>query len=145
VESCKGDVAKTWQLKGPKPVTRQPSSVKPKEGFSMSMSNVGPNSSPEHAVIADRLGVEPCRDVEMPPPRHKAAPLRLIRIRKVLDKTGLSRASIYRYINQGRFPRSVSLGTRNAAWVESEINAWIGRRIAERDLATSAARGPANV
>lgn len=59
--------------------------------------------------------------------------IKLIRLRDVMDCTGLARSTIYKYISEGTFPKSVSLGSRVAAWVESEIQDWILERIAERD------------
>lgn len=59
--------------------------------------------------------------------------MKLIRIAKVMDCTGLARSTIYKYIAQGTFPKPVSLGSRVAAWVESEIEDWILERIANRD------------
>ncbi|MAD88549.1 AlpA family transcriptional regulator [Pseudoalteromonas sp. SS15] len=51
--------------------------------------------------------------------------LRLIKISKVIEKTALSRSSIYDYMSKGLFPNSVKLGARSVAWVESEVDAWI--------------------
>ncbi|WP_417763642.1 helix-turn-helix transcriptional regulator [Shewanella sp.] len=59
--------------------------------------------------------------------------MKLIRLRDVMECTGLARSTIYKYIAEGTFPKSVSLGSRVAAWVESEIEEWILERIAERD------------
>ncbi|MCS6178916.1 helix-turn-helix transcriptional regulator [Shewanella baltica] len=60
--------------------------------------------------------------------------MKLIRLKDVIGCTGLSRSTIYKYIDEGIFPKSVSLGDRAVAWVESEIQEWILERIAERDL-----------
>lgn len=60
--------------------------------------------------------------------------MRLIRLKEVIDCTGLARSTIYKYIDEGIFPKSVSLGDRAVAWVESEIQEWILERIEERDL-----------
>ena len=57
---------------------------------------------------------------------------RLIRLPDVMSKTGLVRASIYRYIDLGKFPAPVRVGERASAWVEQEIDAWISDRIKER-------------
>ncbi|MDA1155576.1 MAG: AlpA family transcriptional regulator [Proteobacteria bacterium] len=57
---------------------------------------------------------------------------RLIRLPDVMSKTGLGRASIYRYIDLGKFPAPVRVGERASAWVEQEIDAWISDRIKER-------------
>lgn len=59
--------------------------------------------------------------------------MKLIRIAKVMDYTGLARSTIYKYIAEGTFPKPVSLGSRVAAWVESEVQEWIIERISERD------------
>lgn len=51
--------------------------------------------------------------------------MRLIRLKEVMEMTGLSRSCIYKYIEIGTFPQNVSLGGRAVAWVESEIQDWI--------------------
>ncbi|EGR05067.1 prophage CP4-57 regulatory family protein [Vibrio cholerae HE-40] len=47
--------------------------------------------------------------------------------------TGLSRAYMYKLMADKKFPKSVSLGFRSVAWLESEIQDWIFERVAERD------------
>ncbi|MCW8331953.1 AlpA family transcriptional regulator [Photobacterium sp. SDRW27] len=59
--------------------------------------------------------------------------MKLIRQKEVTEMTGVSRASVYKLMAVGRFPKSVSLGDRAVAWVESEVQEWILERIAERD------------
>ena len=54
---------------------------------------------------------------------------RLLHLRSVIDRTSLSRTSIYRLMARGRFPASVALGGR-VAWIEAEIEAWVLDRIA---------------
>ena len=55
-------------------------------------------------------------------------------LREVERKTGLSTASIYRLMAaEEGFPHSVVLGPNTRAWVESEVDAWIEKRIAARD------------
>lgn len=65
--------------------------------------------------------------------------MRIIRLKEVIDSTGLARSTIYKYIAEGTFPKPVSLGDRCVGWVDSEVNDWILARIEERDLAESAA------
>ncbi|EIZ2109303.1 AlpA family transcriptional regulator [Salmonella enterica] len=57
----------------------------------------------------------------------------LIRLPRVLEKTGFSEPWIYRLMSQKRFPRPTKLGRRAVAWVESEVDEWIAERIAARD------------
>ncbi|MEB0121613.1 AlpA family transcriptional regulator [Pseudomonas sp. CCI1.2] len=59
--------------------------------------------------------------------------MRLIRLKEVKHVTGLGRSTIYKYIEDGVFPKSVSLGERAVAWVESEVMAWVMTRIEARD------------
>lgn len=54
---------------------------------------------------------------------------RLLRLNAVKELTGLSRSTIYA---DPTFPRSVKIGDRAVAWVETEIGDWINARIAER-------------
>ena len=59
--------------------------------------------------------------------------MRFIRLKEVMHVTGLGRSSIYNYMAEGRFPKTVSLGGRAVAWVESEVEQWIEDRLAEQD------------
>lgn len=68
--------------------------------------------------------------------------MRIIRLKEVIDSTGLARSTIYKYIGEGSFPKPVSLGGRCAGWVESEIHDWILARIEERDMADGTALRP---
>ena len=53
------------------------------------------------------------------------APDRILRLNTVLDRTGLSRATLYRKIQDGTFPRQVRIATRCAGWRESAVNEWM--------------------
>ncbi|CAM3268237.1 AlpA family transcriptional regulator [Vibrio ordalii] len=55
--------------------------------------------------------------------------IRLIRFREVLTMTGLSRSSLYRFIEENQFPTQVQLGGRAVSWVEGEVQEWIAQRI----------------
>lgn len=59
--------------------------------------------------------------------------MRLIKLQEVMEKTSLSRSTLYRYMANGKFPKNVSLGERSVAWVESEVVDWLLERIGERD------------
>jgi prophage regulatory protein len=50
---------------------------------------------------------------------------RILRIKAVLDRTGLSRSTLYRKIQNGTFPRQVHISIRCAGWRESAVNAWM--------------------
>jgi len=57
---------------------------------------------------------------------------RFLRRRSVEDRTGLSRSTIYLFVQSGTFPRPVRIGGRAVAWLESDIDAWIEARLADR-------------
>lgn len=59
--------------------------------------------------------------------------MRIIRLPEAMNSTGLSRSSIYRFMEQGNFPKHVSLGGRSVGWIESEVLDWIMVRIEHRD------------
>ena len=69
---------------------------------------------------------------EQPRNERTRAPTRMLRLPEVKARTGLSRTTIYRWRVAGRFPQAVRLGTRNLGWIESELEAWMGERMAER-------------
>lgn len=61
--------------------------------------------------------------------------LRFIRVREAIQKTGLSKSSIYDLMAQGHFPQTIRLGGRSVAFVEAEVEAWMAERIAARNVA----------
>jgi prophage regulatory protein len=50
---------------------------------------------------------------------------RFIRIKTVQERTSLSRATIYRQMQKGIFPKQVSIGDMRRGWRESDINKWM--------------------
>lgn len=62
-------------------------------------------------------------------------PERFIRMPVVKERTGLSVSTIYNHIKNGTFPKQVSIGPRSAAWLESEIDAWMETRAKARKSA----------
>ena len=54
--------------------------------------------------------------------------MKFLRIRQVMQLTGLSRMTIYRLELAGRFPKRRRLSENSVAWVESDIEAWAGSR-----------------
>lgn len=56
-------------------------------------------------------------------------PLRILRLREVTARTGLSRSTVYELIAKRLFPHPVSLSVRAVGWIESEIDNWIAARV----------------
>lgn len=65
----------------------------------------------------------------------------ILRIRRVQEKTGLSRSSIYEKLSANEFPRQVQLGAgaRSIGFVESEIDKWLEDQIVASRLVKPAA------
>jgi len=57
--------------------------------------------------------------------------IQLLRRPDVEKKTGLSRSTIYKRIDEGTFPKPIPLGGRLVAWLETDIQDWIKQRIKE--------------
>lgn len=53
---------------------------------------------------------------------------RLLPRREVEQRTGLSRASIYRLMRRGELPEPIKVGPRAVRWPESEIDSWLAGR-----------------
>jgi prophage regulatory protein len=56
-------------------------------------------------------------------------PRKILRLPIVLDRTGLSRSTVYQRVTEGKFPSPVSLGARAVGWIEAEVEEWIARQI----------------
>lgn len=52
-------------------------------------------------------------------------PERILRLKTVLERTGLSRSTLYRKIQDGTFPKQVRIAARCAGWRESAIDGWL--------------------
>ncbi|MCZ4293878.1 AlpA family transcriptional regulator [Vibrio sinaloensis] len=60
--------------------------------------------------------------------------MRFLRLKEVISLTGLGRSTIYKFMaDETDFPKSVPLGGRAVAWVESEIEEWMESRLSMRD------------
>lgn len=61
--------------------------------------------------------------------------MRILRIKQVQERLGLSRSTIYDRINVNsprydkEFPKPLKIGASAVGWLEESINEWIRRRI----------------
>lgn len=62
----------------------------------------------------------------------------LLRMAEVTRTVGLSRATIYRLMDRGEFPRAVPLTGSAVAWVQAEVEGWVAERITARDARKAA-------
>ena len=63
---------------------------------------------------------------------HEPDPI--IRLKTVINRSGLSRSTVYRKISEGTFPPKVKLSLNGVGWRESELNRWIANPAAYRPL-----------
>ena len=52
-------------------------------------------------------------------------PDRILRLGAVLNRTGLTRSTLYRKIQTGTFPKQVRIATRCTGWRESAVSDWM--------------------
>jgi prophage regulatory protein len=66
-------------------------------------------------------------------------PEKILREPDVIDRVGLSRATLRRHEKAGNFPMRVTLGANSVGWLESEIKQYIATRAAKRKAVLAAA------
>lgn len=60
---------------------------------------------------------------------------KFLRLKAVIEQTGLSRSTIYERISADDFPKPVKIGPRAIAFAEAEVNAWAAQRLEARENA----------
>jgi len=55
----------------------------------------------------------------------------ILRIPQVKERTGLGNSQLYKLISEDKFPRQIKLGLRASGWIETEVDEWIEKKIAE--------------
>lgn len=56
---------------------------------------------------------------------QKLQPERIVRMDELLRRLQISRATVYRWTDEGKFPRPMRLGPRAMGWKESVLSEWI--------------------
>lgn len=54
----------------------------------------------------------------------------ILKLPDVIKATGLARSTVYKLINENRFPKQIKLTSFSSGWLQSEISQWIDERIA---------------
>ncbi len=52
----------------------------------------------------------------------------ILRLPIVIEKTGLSRSTIYRYLGDGNFPSPIKIGYRAVGWRANDIDLWLNEK-----------------
>lgn len=66
---------------------------------------------------------------------------KIIRLKTVLARTGLSRSTLYRKIADGTFPPQVKISIHGTGWYESAVNCWIADPVSYRQAPGSSGSG----
>jgi len=56
----------------------------------------------------------------------------IIRLPEVIQKTKLSRSTIYDLEKRSEFPKKIKLSPRTVGFLEAEVDAWIDKKAANR-------------
>jgi len=56
---------------------------------------------------------------------------KLINFDEVKRRTTAGKTLLYRMMKEGRFPRGIPISARRKGWSESQVQAWIERKIKE--------------
>ena len=57
---------------------------------------------------------------------------RFLRLPEVLNLVGVTRSTLYRWMDAGSFPKQIHLGPHTIVWNEREVVQWMEDRIASR-------------
>lgn len=60
-------------------------------------------------------------------------PDRILRLPNVIERTGLSRSTVYRKIQERTFPKPLKISERCIGWRESELEAWLESPVVHAD------------
>ena len=53
---------------------------------------------------------------------------KVLSIDDVIEKTSLSRTTIWRRQHEGKFPKPIRLSSNRVGWKETDVNTWIDSR-----------------
>jgi prophage regulatory protein len=60
-----------------------------------------------------------------------SAPIHILRLAQVIERTGLKKTKIYELQSDGQFPMRVKITAHAVGWIEHEVQAWLAGRIAK--------------
>ncbi|MGY4333586.1 prophage regulatory protein [Bradyrhizobium sp. LB7.2] len=55
---------------------------------------------------------------------NNQTPRKMLNLKQVLEIVPFSRSTIYREMEEGRFPRALEIAPRRIAWYEDDVTAW---------------------
>lgn len=58
---------------------------------------------------------------------------RLLKVSEVARMVGMGVSTIYQHVAAGTFPKPLKLGPQASRWLRSEVQAWVEKRVSERE------------
>ena len=52
---------------------------------------------------------------------------RILRCQEILERIGVSKATLYRMVKRGDFPKQCRLGSRAVGWHSQDVDAWFAQ------------------
>ena len=81
---------------------------------------IDPKAQPSPAELHNLNSRSGTIDAAAPP-----RPIRLLRIKQVLELVGLKKATVYQLHKNGQSRRSVKITVRAVGWIEEEVQRWL--------------------
>jgi prophage regulatory protein len=69
----------------------------------------------------------------MPASNACSAPIHILRLTEVIERTGLKKTKIYELQSEGEFPMRVKITAHAVGWIEHEVQAWLAERVAKNN------------
>ena len=63
--------------------------------------------------------------------RQTTAP-RFLDLQEILNLVGVTRSTLYCWMEAGTFPKQISVGGKTVVWVESAVTGWMEEQMAYR-------------
>ena len=54
---------------------------------------------------------------------------KFLRIKDVMDKTGIARSTIWLWVSEDKFPKPIKLSPRITVWENSKLDDWMQERL----------------
>ncbi|MFC4892815.1 helix-turn-helix transcriptional regulator [Pseudofrancisella aestuarii] len=59
---------------------------------------------------------------------------KIMRIGEVIELTGTSESTIWRWVSEGNFVKPIKLTPKTTGWISTEVEAWLDSKIQARNM-----------
>jgi prophage regulatory protein len=89
--------------------------------------------SPLKQSHSGRAKSEAPSESSIPVSNTRSAPIHILRLTQVIERTGLKKTTIYELQSEGQFPMRVKITAHAVGWIEHEVQDWLAGRIAKNN------------